>query len=229
MILGIVLDLDDTLYPEREYVRSGFAEIDRRLCGRGDCRPGEFERTSWALFEEGCRGRIIDESLALLGIAATQGLVDDLVAAYRAHEPCIHLFADADRFLSRVAGRARLGLLTDGFGSSQRRKVAALGLESRVPAIVYSDDLGRAHWKPDPLPFRTMEVTLGMQASELVYVGDNPAKDFVGARACGWRTVRVRRPGTLHFDVNPGPGCEPEAEVPSLDMLPGDLSRFLAG
>jgi hypothetical protein len=48
-------------------------------------------------------------------------------------------------------------------------------------------------------------------------VADNPAKDFVAPHRLGWRTVRVRRPDSLHADVPSG--ADVDAEIASLDDL----------
>jgi putative hydrolase of the HAD superfamily len=38
----------------------------------------------------------------------------------------------------------------------------------------------------------------GSAAERCVYIGDNPAKDFYGARRLGWFTVQVRRPDGIY-------------------------------
>lgn len=59
---------------------------------------------------------------------------------------------------------------------------------------------------------------------ELVYVGDNPAKDFVALRAVGARTVRERT--GHHRDVVARPGHVAEASIGSLDELDVCLARL---
>ena len=46
--------------------------------------------------------------------------------------------------------------------------------------------------------FEEMAGRLGLQHSQLAYVADNPAKDFVAPNTLGWLTIRIRRPGTKH-------------------------------
>jgi putative hydrolase of the HAD superfamily len=52
-------------------------------------------------------------------------------------------------------------------------------------------------------------------------VADNPAKDFAGPRSRGWRTVRVRREGSLHAAV--ASGDDVDAEINGLAELDGAL------
>lgn len=54
-------------------------------------------------------------------------------------------------------------------------------------------------------------------ATRCAYVPDNPAKDFVAPHRLGWRTVRVRRMGSLR--ANAPSGDDIDAEITSLDDL----------
>jgi putative hydrolase of the HAD superfamily len=112
-----------------------------------------------------------------------------LVHAYRSHRPRLHLLPDAARCLDALerAGIA-MGLVTDGDPSVQRSKVDALGLHGRFVVERYTWDAGAALQKPHASAFEpALEVLarLGLHANETLYVGDNPTKDFVGARALG--------------------------------------------
>ena len=47
-----------------------------------------------------------------------------------------------------------------------------------------------------------------------IYVGDNPAKDFVTPRRLGWQTVRLRVHGQLRFtEEPPSPAYRAAVEV----------------
>lgn len=192
MIEVVVFDLDDTLYLERDFVRSGFRAVDRWV-GEHLAREGFFER-AWEHFVAGQRGNIFDLVLPALGIAPEADLVRRLVEVYRAHEPAIELEPEARDLLAWLAGRRPLALLTDGYHATQRRKVAALGLARHCRPIVYTDALGRAHWKPSPEGFLAIQAHFDLAPECFVYIGDNPAKDFRAPKALGWRTIRVRHP-----------------------------------
>jgi putative hydrolase of the HAD superfamily len=86
----------------------------------------------------------------------------------------------------------QLGLLTDGYISVQQRKVTALGLASYFDVIIYSDAFGRTHWKPSVIPYQAALHNLNIEARRAVYIGDNPQKDFVGAKRVGISTVWAR-------------------------------------
>lgn len=98
-------------------------------------------------------------------------------------------------------GAAHLAVVTDGPAESQRRKVAALGLAPWVSEIVITSERGAGWAKPEVRSFEYLQGLFDVKPRECVYFGDNPTKDFAGAKLIGWQTVRVRRPGGLHFDA----------------------------
>lgn len=220
----MLLDLDDTLYPERDFARGGFRAAAALLSSRIERSSDELFELLWRRFESGVRGSVFDNVLVDLNLPCDTTLIDELVRAYRSHEPQLALFADADRLLERLWPRYGVGLLTDGPADVQRRKVKALGLASRVEAIVYSDDFGREHWKPSPIPYLELLRKMRIDPSHAVYVGDNPKKDFVGARRLGLQTVRIRRPNTEHGLLDAQSGYEADHEITSLDLLPDWLA-----
>lgn len=211
----VVLDVDDTLYLERDYVRSGFEAVGvhlERVAG-----VSGLAAAAWDEFERGARGDVLDRALERLGAAGVRP-VAELVAIYRAHAPAIELLADAARFLGRVrAARLRTAVITDGPAVSQRRKLAALvpDLAPDDPAVVVTDELGPGLGKPAHEAFRAVERATGCVGERLVYVADNPHKDFIAPRGLGWRTVRIRRPDGLHAGVDSGDDVD--VEVPDLD------------
>lgn len=217
---AVLLDLDDTLYPEREFARGGFRAAAAVLAERLQRSADELFELFWQSFDRGVRGSIFDSVLAELNAVHDDEVIAELVRAYRLHEPQLKLFEDADRLFEALWPRYGLGLLTDGAADVQRRKVKALGLQSRVEAIVYSDDFGREHWKPSPIPYLELLRKMHADPSHAVYVGDNPKKDFIGARRLGLQTVRIRRPNTEHGHVKPSTGFEADHEIASLDALP---------
>lgn len=226
MLTAIVFDLDDTLYLERDYVRSGFGAVAAWVAPRTGLPVAEAFRQLWSLFETGVRRGTFDRWLLTQGLP-TEPWVCDMVRVYREHEPRMLPDPGVTALLGRLRPRYRLGLLTDGDRAIQRAKVAALGVGHHFDAIVFSDDEGAEAWKPSPRPFRTLVDRMGIDATEAVYVADNPLKDFLGARRAGLASVRVRHADGLYRDVEP-PSAEhaPEAEIASLDFLETTLGTL---
>jgi putative hydrolase of the HAD superfamily len=212
---AVVFDLDDTLYPESAYVRSGFRavaqEAARRYGVAADQAYAELER----LFEDGVRGDTFDRWLKARAI---DGDVADLVAAYRSHVPTIDPFPEVPELLERLAKRYALGLLSDGEPEIQYGKLDALGLRYFFDAVLVSGELGPDAWKPSPRGLITLLQRMGgVGPAEAVYVSDNPAKDFKAAREAGMRSIRVRREGGVYSHLEPeSADYAPDIEVVSL-------------
>src|SRR5688500_742872 len=93
----VVFDLDDTLYPERDFVLSGFAAVDAWL--QANHRIDGFAEKAEALFAAGHRGHIFDQALELLDVSMAEALVPAMIEIYRRHPPALHLYSDADHAL----------------------------------------------------------------------------------------------------------------------------------
>ena len=215
-IACVVWDIDDTLYLERSYARSGFTAVGAWACNRlGRETLGDI---CWARFEAGSRGRIFNEALEALKLEATPELIAEAVQVYREHEPNILLLPDADRAVQalRTAGIA-MAAITDGPTSSQHAKVKALGVHSFADPVLVTGDYGPGFGKPHPRAFRDVQEHHKLSGEQLVYLADNPAKDFVSPRQLGWRTIRIRRPGGLHVDV--ASGSDIDLELTDLEKL----------
>lgn len=187
---AVVFDLDDTLYAQRDFKLSGFRAVARWLEDQdlADAQ-GSFAVMRRCMQQLGpSHPHLLDAALAALGLGHLG--CEEPVRAFRGHRPTIDPFPGVEGMLADLRTRFRLGLLTDGWATVQRGKVAALGLDAMFDCILYSDE-----WllhKPDPRLYHHFERVFGLQADQLVYVGDNPAKDFLAANQRGWITVRVQ-------------------------------------
>ena len=221
MNCGIVFDIDDTLYLERDYVRSGFEAVGEHL--DASLRIAGFANAAWSLFEEGVRGNTINRALSILGIDPTEQLIQELIGAYREHVPRIALLEDVRAAINTLASEGvPMGVITDGPAASQRAKASALGLHQSIQTIIFTDELGRGFSKPDPRSFVMIAAALG-RPDRLTYVADNPAKDFKAPHGLGWRTWRLRRPGGLHLAQDSGPDIDLETDR----ITAKDLACFL--
>jgi putative hydrolase of the HAD superfamily len=210
----VVLDLDDTLYLERDFARSGFAAVGRHLEQSHGITGYAAECAR--LLDEGHRGTVFDAALAALGQAVIE--VAPLVTIYRCHVPDIVLAGDAERLLARLATRAS-AIITDGPAQTQGNKVAALGLYDRIGKVILTGLLPEGCGKPHAMAYEMVEQWSGRPAAEHVYVADNAAKDFVTPRARGWATVQILREGRIHACTAPTPDHAAHHVVSSLDQL----------
>jgi putative hydrolase of the HAD superfamily len=203
VIRGVALDLDDTLYLEGAYVRSGFMAVARTVATTPSQRE-TLEQWLSAAFESGVRGDTFDRLRARFPDVAARWSTAQLVELYRTHEPELVLARDvADALTALLASGVRLGIVTDGPAASQAAKARALGVHRWCDPIVLTDSLGAGFGKPHPAGFELVAAAWGFGPRELAYVGDNPRKDFSGPRRLGWHTVRLRCHGQLHAQEEP--------------------------
>jgi putative hydrolase of the HAD superfamily len=215
---AVVFDLDDTLYPESAYVRSGFRAVAQTAARLYGVPAAEAYRELDQLFREGVRGDTFDRWLYVRGITAD---VNELVAAYRSHTPVIEPFEEVPELLADLRERGfMLGLLSDGEPAIQYGKLDALGLRDAFDATLVSGELGRDARKPSPRGLLALLERLGVEPSEAVYVSDNPAKDFKAARDAGMRSIWVRREGGVYSHLEPeSTDYAPDAEARSLNEI----------
>lgn len=187
-IRGVIFDLDDTLYSEKEYVKSGFHAVSEYL-------GGGYEDRLRTWFEKG--------KPAISMLMQELGREDEEKTAleiYRAHKPDIHLYPGAADLLRYLQEKGlKTGIITDGRPEGQRNKIEALGIGDLVEDIIITDELGGIQFrKPCDIAFRIMQTRWKLPASEIVYIGDNPAKDFQGPRQIGMSCIWIKKKDGLY-------------------------------
>jgi putative hydrolase of the HAD superfamily len=222
---AVTFDLDDTLYPQSAHLGGAWQAVAAAAASAGVAED-DARRLHDALLlvaaEGSDRGRIVDRALAHVGLPAE--LAAPLVQAFRGYAPeHLDLYPGARKALERLRRLVPIGCITDGDPTVQRAKLAALGIVDAFDVVVISDELGREHRKPDPLPFRTALASLGVVAAEAVHVGDRYAKDVVGASAVGMRVVRVRT-GEYAHTLDPPAGVQPWFECADVVAAIGRLT-----
>lgn len=187
-ISGVIFDLDDTLYSEKEYVRSGFKAV-------ADYLGGDYAGRLWEMFEEGKPA--ITCLLSELGLEEREA---EALRVYRYHSPDIHLYPDVEETFAQLRSSGiKIGILTDGRPEGQRAKIKALGLEKMVDDILVTDELGGVQFrKPCDIAYRIIQRRWRIPFEEITYVGDNPAKDFHAPRQLGMKSVALHNSDGLY-------------------------------
>jgi putative hydrolase of the HAD superfamily len=138
--------------------------------------------------------------------------VDAYFSAFLDH---CRLIPDTKEMLAALQPSYRLGLLSNfTHGPAARKLLAHVGLNPFFQVVIISGELG--YRKPDPRPFEELVKQLGVQSHRVVYVGDDPEPDILGAKQAGlspvWSTyVRDQKipfaAGVLNSEQwNPDPG-----------------------
>ena len=189
-IKGVIFDLDDTLYSEKEYVKSGYRAVS-------DYLGGEYEEKLWSHFEAGKPA--IDELLKEIGKEAEKETVLNI---YRSHKPDIHLYDGVAEMIDELKNRGvKVGIITDGRPEGQKNKLEALGLN--LDDVIITDDLGGVQFrKPCDIAFRIMTTRWRLNPADVVYVGDNVAKDFQACRQLGIKSVWFKNEDGLYHSLD---------------------------
>jgi putative hydrolase of the HAD superfamily len=213
VIPALIFDLDDTLYPERQFIRSGFHAVASEIERRHGVPTRAGLATLFRALRHGRRSQALQELAQEHHLP--EAIVAEMVAIIRAHEPSLRLPAATTDVLIAARKRGwRLGVLTNGPPDVQARKAAALRLDSLVDAVVFAHDCGTRVGKPAREPFHTILARLGAPPASSIFVGDDPWCDIAGARGVGLRAIllcRRENRGTL------APECEPDLFVQSIE------------
>jgi putative hydrolase of the HAD superfamily len=214
------------LFDLRQYSHGALCDISAYL-GTVTGRPESEVRQVFVQELEQGHQHVLNRGLLALGLTEHEKLISALVDIYRSHQPSLSLYPDVLptlQFLREMG--CKLGVVTNGTLSTQQKKVTALGLTAWLDVIVYADALGRAHWKPSPLPYRLALEALDSNPTETLYVGDDPHTDFKGALMIGMTTVRILR-GEFQ-QIAEEPMFPPDHIIMSLEELIFLISRNAA-
>ena len=190
---AVIFDLDDTLYDEKDYVRSGFAAVAKELP-----MINHAEEKLWQAFER--KEPAIDSVLKAEHIL-TQELSHHCLAVYRSHKPQISLRAGARELLQELRQNGKyLGIITDGRPEGQRHKIVALRLNLLVNSIIITDELGGVNCrKPNSKSYEIMRIRANVAFDEMAYVGDNPKKDFLVPENNGMISIYFKNRNGLYM------------------------------
>lgn len=216
MYRGLLLDVYGTLVHEDDAVLAPICAYVAQLAG---VEPGVVAHEWWRRFGEANRAahgdafrlqrelshETLAETMQHFGVRGDAGeLCRPQFDFWR--RPAV--FADSLPFLQHI------GVPVCVVSNIDRADVqAALDLHQLpVDAVVTSED-ARAY-KPRPEPFELALHTLGLQADEVLHVGDSPSADVGGAGALGMDTAWLNRTGR-----QAPAGCEPTFMASSLHDL----------
>ena len=192
----VVFDLDDTLYDEIDFVKSGFLEVSRYL------KNEKFFDFMWEEFKKGNK-KIFNTLIEKFNLNIK---VEKLIEIYRFHYPNISLpnkklasFADA--------------IITDGHYIMQKNKYLALNLNVKLP--VFTDFYHTS--KPDIKPFKMVEEYF--KAKKYVYIADNPKKDFFAPKELNWLTIRFKNKNGIYKDIKNNADIEVTSREEIIEIL----------
>jgi putative hydrolase of the HAD superfamily len=178
----IVFDLDDTLFPEMDYVLSGYKFLS-------DLIEKSYSKNTYQTFIKALNAKNPDVfSYVIAEHKLPETLKKHLILAYRYHTPNIKLHEGAISILEKLKSKnIPMYLITDGRGITQRLKISSLKIETFFESIFISEEVGVE--KPEPDSFIAIQRTHSNET--IVYVADNPKKDFIAPKQLGWSSIGI--------------------------------------
>ncbi|MFN8558364.1 MAG: HAD-IA family hydrolase [Dehalococcoidia bacterium] len=151
---------------------------------------------------------------------ADLGINGDAVAAYEAFHDTLSTgvaFPDSEPALRALAPHYTLAVVSNADEDHLRAALAA----NRLPVdLVLSSETARSY-KPRRPIFRQAAELLGVHVHDVLYVGDSPVADLLGARYAGMRTAWINRAGIER------PAHVPKPDFEVRDLL--ELAQALLG
>lgn len=183
---AVIFDLDDTLYSEKEYVRSGYKKLAKKF------GEPEIEDELWSAFVR--HEPAVDVVLEKHGLSNRKS---EALRLYRNQVPDVHLYPGVREMLERIKDSKIIAIITDGRPEGQRAKLKALGLEN-IPFIITDELGGEEYRKPNSRAFVLMLERLMMSPENTAYIGDNVNKDFIAPEKLGMRCIWFRNKDGLY-------------------------------
>jgi putative hydrolase of the HAD superfamily len=191
---GLIVDLDDTLYPREQFVTSGFAAVALYVSRTYGVPRDRAFATMARVYAGGRRGQEFQALCRAHRLSLSH--VPELVNVFREHRPALWLAPGVVATLRSLRQDGwRIAILTNGLPSVQASKVKALELAPYVDHILYAETYHRGG-KPARQAFDAALTALGVAADHCLCVGDDPECDINGAQRIGIRAVHIVPPGT---------------------------------
>lgn len=215
----VTFDLDDTLWPceptitnaekalyswlqkfyPRVAQRYSFEELRQHRIEFGVRHPElshnvtELRRQSLAELAEEC--------------GYTYDMADKGLSLFRKVRNEVKFFADAFSTIDQLNNHFKIGAVTNGNADLQ-----AIGVSHKFDFVVTAEEAGAA--KPSKKIFKYAQNKVCLGSHEIVYVGDAPNIDVIGARQSGWRAIWFNPNHTKWEEEQ-----KPDAEISSLSQL----------
>jgi putative hydrolase of the HAD superfamily len=224
MIRAVLFDLDDTLFDHRHGARAALGAVRDGHEALARLDMADLERRHSEVLEV-LHLRVLAKEIGLdearlerfrrllegAGVTGDAAAVDRAAAAYR--QRYIESWREvpgASALLRTLAGRVRLGIVSNNLTREQHDKLHFCGFDALLDTVVISEEAGAS--KPDPAIFQLALDRIGTAASETVMIGDAWRADIAGARGAGLRAIWF----------NPAGRCRPDdwddvGEIRSLD------------
>ncbi len=132
----------------------------------------------------------------------------DGLALFHKFRNKVNFFDDAFTTIERLKNHFKIGAITNG-----NADLAAIGISEKFDFVVTAEKVGVM--KPNGKIFQYAQHKAQLERHEMLFVGDTPDADVLGAQRSGWRAIWFNPHKTQWLkDV------KPDAEIHKLSQLP---------
>ncbi|MBN2330355.1 MAG: TIGR02253 family HAD-type hydrolase [Candidatus Aenigmarchaeota archaeon] len=195
-VKAVMFDLDNTLIDFLKMKRMSVEAAITAMIDAGlPMKKEKAMRVLWDLYDDyGIEyGKIFQKFLKKTMGAIDWKVLASGVVAYRSVkagflEPYPHVIPTLLKLKERGL---KLGVVSDAPRMKAWLRLASMKIADFFDVVVTLNDAD-GHAKPHPLPYEVALRKLGLKPEEVVFVGDNPNRDILGAKRLGIRTVLAK-------------------------------------
>ena len=192
---AVCFDLDDTIFDHQYGMRRSLEQVVAEYDLPREIFLQAFHTANQYLWQQYESARVTREEVRFGRMAQAlkacrreeldaKILTDRYFQRYKEN---FRLLPGAEEALKRLAQRAKLGIITNGFTDIQRLKLTATGLADIVPLNLISEELGLL--KPQTEIFAHALAEMGGSIEQAIFVGDSFETDVLGALRAGWQAI----------------------------------------
>lgn len=186
----IIFDLDDTLYSRQNFINAAIKNIVHfvYLKNKKLSKKVLFKILHKIFKDSNIKLKL---NFFLKKIFLSKKYLKDCVNIFRYSKKKISPYKDAMSILN--IHKNKCYLITDGNKLVQKNKIEQLGVKKFFKKIFITNTYGLKYQKPSLFCFKKIRKIEKCSFSQMVYIGDNPKKDFVNCNKVGILTVRLLR------------------------------------
>lgn len=186
----IIFDLDDTLYERKKFVYNGLQNVAKFVCFKNKkYKTLEIFKELKKLYYNNKIQNIFNQFLKKKKIKNVN--VRKCISLYRFGKNNIKVYQDALILLKFF--KKTCYLITDGNKIVQRKKIENLNIKNYFKKILITNQYGAKYQKPSLYCFKIIKKIEKCKFNDMVYIGDNPNKDFINCNRVGIHTIRLKR------------------------------------
>ena len=137
----------------------------------------------------------------------SEKMADDGLELFRKIRNQVKLFKDALPTIDKLRQHFKIGAITNG-----NADLVNIGIDKKFDYIVTAENAGAA--KPNKKIFEYAQRVFNLESHEILFVGDTPVVDIIGAQQHGWQAVWFN-PNNEKWSEE----IKPAAEVQNLSQL----------